>query len=144
MTFAKHISKHHNHPYFIATKYFWNNVPVEFIGSWFRYYSLVTIYRKRNLHELIFRLSICLRFFISKISTFYRTGCFFFKICKMYTYQYFWLEITNNFFHELVLHILCELLCNDILLMNKTYIPSMFSVLLQLKDLISENMKISK
>jgi len=28
--------------------------------------------------------------------------------------------------------------------MNKTYIPSIFSDLLQLKDLISENMKISK
>ena len=35
-------------------------------------------------------------------------------------------------------------LCNDILLMHKTHIPSTFSVSLQLKDLISENMKISK
>ena len=35
-------------------------------------------------------------------------------------------------------------LCNDMLLMHKTYRPNMFSVLLQLKDLISENMKISK
>jgi len=32
----------------------------------------------------------------------------------------------------------------DILIMNQTYRPSMFSVLLQLGDLISENMKISK
>jgi len=33
---------------------------------------------------------------------------------------------------------------NDILFMKKTYRPSSFSVLLQLKDLISKNMKISK
>jgi len=37
-----------------------------------------------------------------------------------------------------------HILCNDILLKHKTYRPSTFSVLLQLKDLISENMKISK
>jgi len=36
-----------------------------------------------------------------------------------------------------------NILCNDILLMHKTYRPNMFSVLLQHKDLISENMKIS-
>jgi len=34
--------------------------------------------------------------------------------------------------------------CNDILLMHTTYRPSTFSVLLQLEDFISENMKISK
>jgi len=37
-----------------------------------------------------------------------------------------------------------NILCNVILLMHKTYRSSMFSVLLHLKDLISENMKISK
>ena len=71
----------------------------------------------------------------------------------MYTFdQYFWLEMRNTYTtkrseknHQLVLHILCKLfLCNDILLMHKTYRPSTFSVLLQLKDLISEKMKISK
>jgi len=35
-------------------------------------------------------------------------------------------------------------LYNDILYMNTAYRPSTFSVLLQLKNLISENMKISK
>ena len=35
-------------------------------------------------------------------------------------------------------------LCNEILLMHKTYRPSISIVLLQLRDLISENMKISK
>ena len=34
--------------------------------------------------------------------------------------------------------------CNDILLMHTTYIPSSFNVLLNLKDLICKNMKISK
>jgi len=34
-------------------------------------------------------------------------------------------------------------MCNDIFLMHKTYRPSTFSLLLQLKDLIIENMKIS-
>jgi len=34
-------------------------------------------------------------------------------------------------------------LYNDTLFMHKTYRPSIFSVLLQFKDLISENMKIS-
>jgi len=33
---------------------------------------------------------------------------------------------------------------NDILFLNKTYRPSMFNVVLQFKDSISENMKISK
>jgi len=37
-----------------------------------------------------------------------------------------------------------NILCNDILSMHKTYIPGIFSVLLQLKDLISENRKTSK
>ena len=36
------------------------------------------------------------------------------------------------------------LLCNDVLFMHTTYRPSMFGVLLQFKDLISENMKIYK
>ena len=40
-------------------------------------------------------------------------------------------------FHQLVLHILCNFCA-------VTYRPSMFSVLLQLRDLIVENMKISK
>jgi len=70
----------------------------------------------------------------------------------MYTFdQYIWLEITNSyttkqliFFHQLVLHILCKLLCNDILFMHTTYRPNISSVLLQFKDWISENMKISK
>jgi len=44
-----------------------------------------------------------------------------------------------DFIRQLVLHILGKLLCNDILLMYKTNIPSIFSVLLQLKDLIREN-----
>ena len=43
--------------------------------------------------------------------------------------------------HQLVL---CVCVCNDILLMHTTYRPSTFSVLLQLEDFISENMKISK
>jgi len=70
----------------------------------------------------------------------------------MYTFkfnQYFWLEITNTFTTKqliiLFIHKICaNFLCNDILLMHKTYRPSIFSVLIQLKDLISENMKISK
>jgi len=49
-------------------------------------------------------------------------------------------QTVDYIFHQLVLHNLC----NDILLMHKTYRPSMFSVLLQFKDLISENIKISK
>ena len=40
---------------------------------------------------------------------------------------------SRYFFHQLVLHILFKLLCNDILFMHR---PSMFSVLLQFKDLI--------
>jgi len=56
-------------------------------------------------------------------------------ICKMYTFdQYIWLEITNTycynktvdyFFHQLVLHILC----NDFLLMHTIYRPSACLVL---------------
>ena len=46
-------------------------------------------------------------------------------------------KTVDNFFQELVLHILCKLLCNNILLMHRTYRPSTFIIL-------SENMKISK
>ena len=52
-------------------------------------------------------------------------------------------KTVDHFFHQLVLHILCKLLWNAILFMHTTYRHSMFSVLLQFKDLISENMKIS-
>ena len=45
------------------------------------------------------------------------------------------------FFHQLVLHSLYNVVYNCILLMHKTYRASIFNVLLQLKDLISENMK---
>jgi len=55
-------------------------------------------------------------------TTFYRTVLF--KICKMYTFG-------------------VNVVYKDILFMHKTYSPSIFSVLLQFKDLISENMKIS-
>ena len=64
----------------------------------------------------------------------------FFKNCKMYTFdQYFWLEITNSFTtkQSIIFWIstFCvNCVCNDILLMNTTYRPSMFSVLLQLKQ----------
>jgi len=53
-------------------------------------------------------------------------------------------KTVDYYFDQLVLHILGKKLCNDILLMHTTYRPSTFSVLLQLKDLMSENMKISK
>ena len=55
-------------------------------------------------------------------TTFYRTVLF--KICKMYTFG-------------------VNVVYKDILFMHKTYSPRIFSVLLQFKDLISENMKIS-
>jgi len=45
-------------------------------------------------------------------------------------------KTVDYFFHQLVKHIF---VCNAILLMHKT---SIFSVLLQLKDLISENIQI--
>ena len=58
----------------------------------------------------------------------------------MYTFdQYFWLEITNSYtikqwiiFWISTFCVNC--VCNDILLMNTTYRPSIFSVLLQLKQ----------
>jgi len=71
----------------------------------------------------------------------------------MYTFgQYVWLEITNTYTTKqsiiVFINYFCTFcvnrLCNDILLMHITYRHSTFSVLLQLKDLISENMKISK
>ena len=63
--------------------------------------------------------------------------------------RYFWLEITITYttkqsiilFINLFSTSCVNFLCNDILLMHKTYRPSMFSVLTQLKDLISENIK---
>jgi len=84
--------------------------------------------------------------FLHKKNNTLLSNFFFFKICKMLTFdQYVWLEITKTYTtKQSIKHILCELLCNDILSMNKTYRRSTFSVLLQLKDLISENMKISK
>ena len=85
-----------------------------------------------------FRLTICIPFFIRKIINF--LSDIFFKICKMYTFdQYFWLEITNSYtikqwiiFWISTFCVNC--VCNDILLMNTTYRPSIFSVLLQLKQ----------
>ena len=58
------------------------------------------------------------------------------------TYSYFFSILDKQY---VFIYILCEhFVPIDIRLMHKTYRPSMFSVLLQLKDLISENMKISK
>ena len=71
----------------------------------------------------------------------------------MYTFdQYFWLEIANSyttkqsiiFFINQFCTFYLNMLCNDIIFMHSTHRPSMFSVLLQVKDMISENMKISK
>ena len=83
-------------------------------------------------------------FLHKKKSTFYQTVLFKFVRCTtlidIFGSKSRTLTQQNRqlFFHQLVLHILC----NDILLMQKTYRPSMFSALLQLKDLISK--KISK
>ena len=77
----------------------------------------------------------------------------FFKFCQMYAFdQYVWLEITITqttkqwimFFINQFTTFCVNFLCNDILFMLKTYRPSIFSVMLQLEDLISENMKMSK
>jgi len=66
----------------------------------------------------------------------------------MYTFdKYFGFEIVNTATQSIIFFInkfstFCvNLLCNVILLMHTTYRPSISSVLFQLKDLISENMK---
>jgi len=53
-------------------------------------------------------------------------------------------KTVNYFFHQLVFAFCVNFLCNNILFMLTIYRPSIFSVLLQFKDLISENLKISK
>jgi len=52
--------------------------------------------------------------------------------------------LSNFFFLQLVRTFGVNILCSDILLMHKTYRPSTFSVVLQLEDLLSKNMKMSK
>ena len=100
-------------------------------------------YRKKKYGDI----SFFLRFQINNMYTFLHKRKtqlsieqFFFKICKMYTFdQYVGLEITNSYTTKqwiiFWISTFCvNCVCNDILLMDTTYRPSIFSVLLQLKQ----------
>ena len=88
--------------------------------------------------------------FLHKKKIDFLSNIFLILICKMYTFdQIFgsksWTLTQQNcrlFFHQLVLHIVCELFVQWHPINAHNLQTS--SILLQLKDLISENMKISK
>ena len=105
---------------------------------------------KTQVFVLLFGFIICKPFFIKKkyflSNSFNIVRCTytFDQYCLARTHEHLHNKTVDYFFHQLVLHILCKRLCINILLMHKTYRPSRLSVLLQLKVLISQNMKIFK
>ena len=81
---------------------------------------------------------ICIPFFIREKINFLSNSCF---SARNHEHLH---NKTVDFFYINQFCTFCVFLCNDILLVQTTYRPGTFSVVLQPNDLISENMKISK
>ena len=103
------------------------------LSTWTHIEYIINVVRWHILSFCFFRLTICIPFFIRKKSTFYRTGFFFINyvrctpLINMFGSKSRTLRQHNSrlFISTTSLaHCVWTFLCNDILLMHRTYRPT--------------------